>query len=128
MMSKKQQTVITEKETGYQPPSIKSEAKQELANTTSHSSSSQQKKKTQVIINYDIGLNNVLYIRGNFNSLKWDRGVILRNTKADEWIWETDATFKSGEFKVLINDVQYESGPNRTLNSGDSIKYTPSFN
>lgn len=90
-----------------------------------------EKKKgasiTRVIVKYDVGFGNALYIRGKGANLNWDRGIMLRNVKPNEWHWETDLPFNACEFKVLINDNEYEVGDNHPLTAGSSIQYTPRF-
>lgn len=83
--------------------------------------------KTRIIIKYDVGFNNTLFLRGKGANLSWDKGVSLKNVKNDEWIWETDTPFTTGEFKVLINDKHYEIGENHPLTCGANIHYTPKF-
>lgn len=83
--------------------------------------------KTRIIIKYDVGFNNTLFLRGKGANLNWDKGVSLKNVKKDEWIWETDTPFTTGEFKVLINDNHYEIGENHPLTCGANIHYTPKF-
>lgn len=83
--------------------------------------------KTKIVVRYDVGFQNSLTIRGKGANLTWDRGLPLKNIKHDEWVWETDAPFSHGEFKVLINDHHYEAGPNHLLNCGTSVQYTPKF-
>ncbi|KIC73388.1 MULTISPECIES: CBM20 domain-containing protein [Candidatus Protochlamydia] len=83
--------------------------------------------KTSVLVKYDVGFNNQLYIRGNGANLTWNKGQPLKNIKADEWIWENETPFSSCEFKVLINDNHYEAGENHTITNGCSFIYTPSF-
>lgn len=84
-------------------------------------------KKTCLTIKYDVGFNNQLCIRGKGAGLCWEKGQPLKNKKADEWIWESDADFSQCEFKVLINDTHYEAGENHLLNCGASMTYTPHF-
>lgn len=88
---------------------------------------SQKGPKTRILVKYDVGFNNSITIRGKGAGLNWDRGLSLKNIKADEWVWETDTPFTTGEFKVLINDTKYELGENHTLRCGASIQYTPKF-
>jgi hypothetical protein len=59
--------------------------------------------KTRVVVKYDVGFNNAIYIRGNGANLSWDKGILLKNVKPDEWVWETDLAFTKCEFKVMIN-------------------------
>lgn len=95
--------------------------------TTFSSSDMKPIKKTRILIKYDVGYNNNLYLRGKGANLSWDKGIALKNIKSDEWIWETDQSFTPGEFKVLINDKQYETGENHVLTCGANIQYTPNF-
>lgn len=83
--------------------------------------------KTRIVIKYDVGFNNYISLRGKGANLSWEKGIPLKNVKADEWIWETDAPFGSCEFKVLINDKHYEVGNNHTLMNGASMQYSPKF-
>jgi hypothetical protein len=84
-------------------------------------------KKTRITIKYDVGYGNTLFLRGKSANLSWDKGVPMKNMQANEWIWETEVEFPTGEFKVLINDQIYETGPNHPLNYGAIIQYTPRF-
>ena len=80
-----------------------------------------------ITIKYDVGFGNALYIRGSSGNLNWEQGHLLRNVGPDEWVWETNQPFKSCEFKVLINDSQYEQGNNHVLTCENCIEYTPAF-
>lgn len=82
---------------------------------------------TRIVVKYDVGFSNALYLRGKGANLSWDKGVLLKNTRSDEWVWETDVPFTNCEFKVLINDEQYEIGDNHPLNCGATVQYTPKF-
>lgn len=101
--------------------------------TVSSSSQTNEKKKakgklSRVVIHCDVGFNNSIFIRGNGANLSWDKGIMLQNTRPDEWVWETDQSFNSCEFKVLINDAQYEQGDNHILTSEKNcLEYTPRF-
>lgn len=83
--------------------------------------------KTKITVKFDCGFPNQLTIRGQGAGLSWEKGLPLKNVKKDEWVFETEATFTKGEFKVLINDKTYESGANRTLLPGTTTQYTPNF-
>lgn len=84
-------------------------------------------KHTKVTIIYDVGFSNQLVIRGNGGNLNWNKGQPLKNTKADEWVWETDSDFDLVHFKVLVNDKHFEIGDDKIIRCGSSIKYTPNF-
>ncbi|MGE0670457.1 MAG: hypothetical protein AB7H48_00490 [Parachlamydiales bacterium] len=81
----------------------------------------------RIVVKYDVGFNNTLSIRGNGAGLSWDRGAPLKNIGPDEWVWETSAPFTDCEFKVLINDQNYECGENHHLGPSSKFQYTPSF-
>lgn len=83
--------------------------------------------KTRVLVKYNVGFENNLYIRGNGGGLSWERGVLLKNVSPDEWIWEPSAPVTDCEFKVLINDVKYETGENHHVGGGKIVQYTPKF-
>lgn len=89
--------------------------------------SSQRKEGTRVVIRYNVGFKNNLFIRGKGAGLNWDRGVQLKNTGPDEWVWESSMPFNECEFKVLINDKQYEAGENHHIRNGITVQYTPKF-
>lgn len=84
-------------------------------------------KLTKIIVNYDVGFNNALYIRGQGANLSWEKGVLMKNVRADEWIWETECPFTNAEFKILVNDKAYEIGQNHTLHCGATIRFSPKF-
>lgn len=98
------------------------QGQKDCATTEAHKGS-----KTRVMVKYDVGFGNNLFLRGKGANLSWDKGIALKNHKNDEWIWETDVPFSSCEFKVLVNDRCFEIGDNHTLTSGASIQYTPRF-
>lgn len=91
-------------------------------------SAEKRKGTTRIIVKYDVGFGNSLFIRGKGANLSWDQGILLANQKPDEWIWETDVPFSACEFKVLINDSDFEIGENHPLTAGSTIQYTPKFN
>lgn len=83
--------------------------------------------KTRITIKYDVGFGNSLFLRGTGCNLSWNKGIPMKNTKKDEWVWEVDGNFQQGEFKVLVNDQLFEAGQNHPLICGKEIQYTPRF-
>lgn len=83
--------------------------------------------RSRIVVHYDIGYSNNLFIRGTGANLSWDKGQPLKNVKNDEWVWETDENFTNCEFKVLINDYIYETQENHILRKGQTLEYTPIF-
>lgn len=82
---------------------------------------------TKVVVRYDVGFNNAVFIRGNAPGLSWEKGKMMKNAGPDMWVWETDAPFNECEFKVLINDQVYEEGGNHHLHSNKTAQVTPRF-
>lgn len=102
--------------------------KKKVSSESLQSQGSRKKGPTSCIrVKYDVGFNNSIYLRGAGADLSWDHGILLKNIKADEWIWETETPFTNCEFKVLINDRQYELGENHHLQCGSSFEYKPNF-
>lgn len=101
--------------------------KGQVSSPTSTMGIGTRKGTSKIVVRYDVGFNNTLFIRGNGPNLSWDKGVPLRNVKSDEWVWETDQPFTTCEFKVLLNDQNYECGNNRHLAAGSVLQYTPHF-
>lgn len=92
-----------------------------------HSCSMHSGMKTRIVIKYDVGYGNTLSIRGHGANLSWEKGQPMKNTRHDEWVWETEMPFTKAEFKVMLNDKHYEAGPNHILHAGSTIQYTPHF-
>jgi len=84
-------------------------------------------RETRVIVKFDAGFPNQLFIRGSGANLSWDEGRPLRNVKSDEWLWVCESLSSQCEFKVLLNDEIYEEGKNHSLSPGASLLYTPLF-
>ena len=100
-------------------------AQNEVANSTKNSTG---KTVTKITVKYNCGFPNNLFIRGEgIQGLNWEKGVALKNVKADEWTWETDKPFNKAKFKILLNDMHYENGENHIPDCGKQITCTPKF-
>lgn len=104
--------------------SLFDESLESLANETSRQKTG---TKSRIIVKYDVGFENTIFIRGSGGSLSWHHGIPMKNIGADEWIWEIDEHFVILEFKVLINDEIYEIGENQLLREGETKTYNPIF-
>lgn len=109
------------------PPAAKSAAPASSSRSTFAKTDAKKGPKTRIIVKYDSGFDNFISLRGKGADLSWEKGIALKNIKPDEWVWESDLPFSTCEFKVLINDSQYELGDNHPLSCGASIQYTPRF-
>ena len=91
-------------------------------------STKQPRKHTQIIAKCNCGFSNNLYIRGEgIQGLSWDKGKLMKCTKDDEWVWETNTPFRHGQIKILINDSQFEQGDNHDIECGHSTSFSPCF-
>ena len=98
------------------------------AKNSSQKETKASKNSTKVVVKFDCGFPNTLYIRGEgIKGLNWNKGQPMKNVKADRWEWECNESFNSAQIKVLINDKQYEVGPNHTINCGKEHNVTPKF-
>lgn len=82
---------------------------------------------TRIQVKCDAGFGNFLTIRGQGANLSWSQGIPLQNIKNDEWLFETDLQFSDIEFKILINDLTYETGQNHHIKPGNYLQYHPKF-
>ncbi len=87
-----------------------------------------KKRKTRVVVQVDPGGSHEVFLRGEgVTPLSWEKGAPLRHEKPDEWVFETDELFSTGEFKVVIDDSTFELGENHRLYPGASIRINPKF-
>jgi hypothetical protein len=82
---------------------------------------------TLVKARIDVGLGNALFIRGQGNGLRWDKGQPLKCLAASTWIWSTNQAREKVEFKLLLNDQVWSEGANLVIEPGRQIEVTPSF-
>ncbi len=81
-----------------------------------------------IVIHYDAGYGNTLYIRGNTSPLSWNRGQKCKNVNANTWVYEMECRWTGKvEFKILINDSTWENGYNHSVETGYMYDLFPSF-
>ena len=88
---------------------------------------SKQPIVTTVIAKIDAGFGNQLYLRGSSSGLIWDAGVLMENVGTDEWVWTSTAVTSELEFKVLLNDETWATGPNGVVFPGATVVFEPTF-
>ncbi len=93
----------------------------------SKSKTSYPKNETSVLVIFDTGYGNDLYIRGSGSELNWDKGILMANQNSDEWLWSSDNIREDVECKFLINDEIWEVGDNVTITAGEIQIYIPKF-
>jgi hypothetical protein len=82
---------------------------------------------TEVHANIDVGFGNALFIRGEGDSLSWDKGVPLKCVGPDLWRWSTESADQRLVFKLLLNDQVWSKGADWTLDAGDQLEVVPNF-
>ena len=82
---------------------------------------------TTVIAKMDAGYGNDLYLRGSANNLSWSKGTLMENVSPTEWVWRGLSVNEEMEFKVLLNDTYWSSGPNGIVAPGGTVVTTPQF-
>ena len=86
-----------------------------------------KRSKTVVEAIIDVGFGNLLYIRGDAPGLSWETGVPMDCTGAESWSISMSDVNSSFEYKVLINDIHWESGSNNIAAPGSTTSTSPSF-
>ena len=86
-----------------------------------------ESKLTRVIVKYNAGWGNQVFIRGVGAGLDWNKGVMLQCMGDDEWLWEARVPCGSVSFKLLVNDESWAQGEDQTVVSGETIICHPQF-
>ncbi len=87
-----------------------------------------QKNHTKIVVKCNCGFPHNLFIRGEgISGLSWDKGVAMKNVKADEWEWITDKSFSNAKFKIVLDDRQFERGENHPVECGKQVVLSPQF-
>ena len=82
---------------------------------------------TTITARINIGFGNTLHLRGEGPGLSWDRGVPMECIAADLWRFNLGESARGFTFKVLVNDLTWNSGPDYTVASGGVVNLTPVF-
>ena len=131
-----EESCCAEKESGYRSSSFASccsSARDQSDAECAHSAvgvaqMNARGQTTRVTVRCNCGFHNNLFIRGEgVPGLTWQRGLPMKCIKADEWVWETDKPFHKAQFKILVNDAQYEQGNNHNLDCGKICTVAPRF-
>lgn len=109
--------------TAANPQAYRPSTNVQSSNTTQTPKSSLSK----ITIKCNCGYGNNIFLRGEGGGLSWEKGVLLKNIDADTWVWETDRPFNHCQFKISLNDTQYEKGENHQLKHGSHVSITPNF-
>lgn len=83
--------------------------------------------RTTVVANVDVGFGNTLFLRGSGPDLLWSKGVPMDCGSDTSWSLTIASVTKPFEFKVLINDIFWNTGDNSVAQVGSTTKIDPTF-
>jgi len=75
----------------------------------------------------DIGFGNVLFLRGEGPGLNWDKGQPMECIGNELWTASLQGATSPLTFKVLVNDLTWNSGKDYVVEPGQSVTVTPTF-
>ena len=75
----------------------------------------------------DVGLGNILFIRGQGAGLNWETGKPLTCVDGSTWIWSAPPGMDRVQFKLLLNDQVWCQGEDLTAEKGRTTELTPVF-
>jgi len=101
--------------------------KKTAAKKTVRKTATKNAPATTVIAKIDAGFGNELFIRGSGGGLSWETGVLMDNTGPNEWMWKSASVTGELEFKVVLNDQHWASGPNGVVFPGATVVFEPGF-
>lgn len=102
-------------------------AKKAVKKSAAKKAGSSKSSKTVVEAIVDVGFGNLLYIRGDAPGLSWETGVPMDCAGAESWSISMSDVNSSFEYKVLINDIHWESGSNNIASAGSTSSTNPTF-
>jgi len=108
-------------------PAKKPAAKPTVAPVSKKTAAKPTGKTTQIIAKVDVGWGNSLYLRGIGGGLSWDVGVLMDNSKKDEWTWSCPAGDGPITFKLVRNDQHWALGPDHIAVPGETAIIVPQF-
>jgi len=82
---------------------------------------------TTIEAKLDVGYGNSLFVRGEGDGLRWDKGTPLDCRNASTWLWSTQAAKEKIVFKLLLNDQVWAKGEDLVVEAGKKIEVVPSF-
>jgi len=82
---------------------------------------------TFVSAQIDVGFGNHLAIRGSGPGLSWDQGLVMDNVGTNLWTVAISKATKPVAFKLLVNDLSWNTGADFVVAPGQSITTLPTF-
>ena len=105
----------------------KAPAKKIAAPAKKKSTASSEPPVTFISAQIDIGFGNHLTIRGSGPGLSWDDGLVMDNAGSNLWTVALAKAAKPVTFKVLVNDLNWNTGADYVVAPGKSITIHPTF-
>ena len=117
----------TAKKRAVKKCSKKADSQCALASNAAASAKSSPSKLTRIIVKYNVGWGNQLYIRGTGAGLTWHKGVLMQCVGEDEWLWEQLVSKGGLKFKVLVNDEVWNLDDDSSVEAGETVIFHPKF-
>ena len=106
---------------------VKAQPKPAPAKSRTSQNSAPAEPVTVIEAKIDVGLGNLLFIRGQGDGLSWSEGVPLNCVDATTWVWSTRQVREKVVFKLLLNDQVWAKGEDIIVEAGRKIGVVPSF-
>jgi hypothetical protein len=108
-------------------PAVKAPAKKNIAPAKKKPAVTTEPPATFISAQIDIGFGNHLTLRGTGPGLSWDQGLVMDSVGASLWTASVKGAVAPVVFKVLVNDLTWSTGPDYSVEPGQSITITPTF-
>lgn len=82
---------------------------------------------TEIVGRVDVGFGRHLTVRGDSEPLSWELGLPLVAIEADDWRWATTELDAPFAYKLLRDDIDWQTGENLAGTPGESHTVTPAF-
>ncbi len=107
------------------PPVLKPEPIQQIANFDEESDGGEFR---QICVKAKVPFPYSLTIRGQGADLSWERGEKLEQIDEDTYVYQLPGASGEVEYKILLEDRDWENGFNHTIDTEDRQEITPTFN
>lgn len=85
-------------------------------------------KDATIVVRFNAGWGNNLFIHGEGANLNWEKGTPLTNISEEYWYWKAAPENKERlSFKITINGKTWAEGENIELKPGQKIEIEPKF-
>src|ERR1019366_8927050 len=82
---------------------------------------------TVVEAKIDVGVGNMLFIRGHGHGLSWEKGLPLNCIDPMTWVWSSTQAKDAVAFKLLLNDQIWATGEDLVVEVGRKVEIVPRF-